>query len=473
MQQVRLEVDANVRRVSNGTALIGGSPFRVVRLSSAGAELLNRWLAGEPGPISQEAEQLRTQLIRGGMVHPVAPGVEPLPTVTFVVPVFEDIVGLEELLRSLRRDHPNEQIIVVDDASPNSIAIAAVSERYAAELLRHDQNRGPAAARNTGWRSVTACGDVTRRPSVIVFVDADVESRAGAVQRILGHFDDPGVAVVAPRVRARAGRSPLAAYESHNSPLDMGGDAAIVYPGTRISYVPSAMLAVRTEVLEQAGGFDEAMRYGEDVDMVWRIIHDGHLVRYEPGAVVEHRNRLSLAAFARQRFSYGSSAASLASRHGDKVSPLQLPVATVTTTLALLFGGRGLRSVGALAAVAGVIPLARKLTGKVDAPNEEALRLTAMTHKYAVNGLAVAATRSWGPLLLFSRRTRSALAAALIVPALVDWICARPALDPITHTAMRAIDHGSYCAGVWSGVLGSRSVAALLPSIRISARHDD
>ncbi|MFB0902186.1 MAG: hypothetical protein QMA93_04920, partial [Acidimicrobiales bacterium] len=173
------------------------------------------------------------------------------------------------------------------------------------------------------------------------------------------------------------------------------------------------------------------------------------------------------------RFSYGSSAASLASRHGDKVSPLQLPVATVTTTLALLFGGRGLRSVGALAAVAGVIPLARKLTGKVDAPNEEALRLTAMTHKYAVNGLAVAATRSWGPLLLFSRRTRSALAAALIVPALVDWICARPALDPITHTAMRVIDHGSYCAGVWSGVLGSRSVAALLPSIRISARHDD
>ena len=64
MQQVRLEVDANVRRVSNGTALIGGSPFRVVRLSSAGAELLDRWLAGEPGPISQEAEQLRTQLIR-------------------------------------------------------------------------------------------------------------------------------------------------------------------------------------------------------------------------------------------------------------------------------------------------------------------------------------------------------------------------------------------------------------------------
>ena len=36
MQQVRLELDSNVRRVSNGTALLGGSPFRVMRLSDAG-----------------------------------------------------------------------------------------------------------------------------------------------------------------------------------------------------------------------------------------------------------------------------------------------------------------------------------------------------------------------------------------------------------------------------------------------------
>lgn len=474
MQQVRLELDSNVRRVSNGTALLGGSPFRVVRLSAAGAQLLDRWLVGESESLTEEAQQLRDRLIRAGMLHPVPGESLPLPTATLVVPVYDDVAGLEALLCALRREFLTEKIVVVDDASPDSAAIVATVERHEAELLSHDRNRGPAAARNTAWRhSVTSSGDVTLVPQVIVFVDADVVPRAGAVRTMLAHFADPGVAVVAPRVSAAAGRNMLSAYEAHNSPLDMGGEAAIVYPGTRISYVPSAMLAVRTDVLDQTGGFDEAMRCGEDVDMVWRLIHDGHLVRFEPKAEAEHRNRSSLMAFARQRFTYGSSAASLAARHGDKVAPLQLPATTVVATLSMIFGGPVVRLAGLAAAAAGVIPLTRKLAGKVDAPHEEALRLTVMTHGHAVQGLSVAATRSWSPLLLLFPTTRRALAAALIVPALIDWFRTRPGLDPITHTALRAIDHGSYCAGVWSGVLRSRSVAALLPSIRTSTRHDD
>jgi len=474
VQQVQLELDSNVRRVSNGTALLGGSPFRVVRLSASGAQLLDRWLVGESEPLAEEAQQLRDRLIRAGMLHPVPSELQPLATATFVVPVYDDVAGLEALLSSLRREFVTEQIVVVDDASPDGAAIAAIAKRHEAELLSHDHNRGPAAARNTAWRhSVHSPGEYMLVPEVIVFVDADVVPRAGAVRTMLAHFTDPGVAVVAPRVCAAAGRTALPAYESHNSPLDMGDDAAIVFPGTRISYVPSAMLAVRTDVLDQARGFDEAMRYGEDVDMVWRIIHDGHLVRFEPKAVAEHRNRSSLAAFARQRFEYGSSAASLAARHGDKVAPLQLPATTVVTTVAMIFGGRVVRLAGLAVATVGVVPLARKLAGKVDEPKKEALRLTAMTHGYAVQGLSSAATRSWAPLLLVFPRARRAMAAALILPALIDWVHTRPSLDPFTHTALRAIDHGSYCSGVWAGVLRYRSVAALLPSIRTSTRHDD
>ena len=474
MQQVQLELDSNVRRGSKGTALLGGSPFRVVRLSVAGAELLDRWLMGESEPLAEEAQELRDRLIRAGMLHPVPSELQPLPTATFVVPVYDDVAGLEALLCSLRREFLTEQIVVVDDASPDGAAIATVAERYEAELLSHDRNRGPAAARNTAWRRILDTPGVSRiRPEAIVFVDADVVPRAGAVRTMLAHFADPGVAVVAPRVRAAAGRTTLSAYEAHNSPLDMGGDAAIVFPGTRISYVPSAMLAVRTDVLDQARGFDEALRYGEDVDMVWRIIHDGHLVRFEPKAVAEHRNRSSLMAFARQRFAYGSSAASLAARHGDKVAPLQLPATTLVTTLAMIFGGRVVRLAGLAAGTAGVVSLARKLAGKVDEPQKEALRLMAMTHGYAVQGLSAAATRSWAPLLLVFPRARRAMAAALIVPALIDWVRTRPSLDPVSHTALRAIDHGSYCTGVWAGALRSRSVAALLPSIRTGTRHDD
>jgi len=473
VQQVQLELDSNVRRVSNGTALLGGSPFRVARLSAAGAALLDRWIAGDTELGSGQGAELHERLIRAGLVHPLPTACASLPTIAFVVPVYDDADGLHRLLDAVRRDHPNDPIIVIDDASSNRSAIAAIADRNGAQLLRHGINRGPAAARNTGWRTLESSAMSRTRPDVVVFVDADVVPQADAVRTMLGHFADPSVAAVAPRVQAEAGLDMFSAYEQHDSPLDMGTDAAIVFPGTRLSYVPSAMLAVRFDVLQDAGGLDEAMRYGEDVDMVWRMIHDGHLVRFEPRAVAHHRNRTSFESFARQRFTYGSSAASLAARHGDKVAPLQLPALTAASTVAMIFGRHYVRFAGLTAAVGSALSLARKLDGKVDESHQEALRLVATTHGYATQGLAAAATRSWAPLLLLTSRSRRALAAALIIPALVDWVRTRPANDPLTHTALRVVDHGSYCAGVWAGVVRSRSIAALLPRIRIRTRHDD
>ncbi len=83
----------------------------------------------------------------------------------------------------------------------------------------------------------------------------------------MGHFDDPLVAIVAPRVRSLLGRPQglISRYLAARSPLDMGPREADVKPGGRVSYVPAATLVVRRSVLEQ--GFDENLRYGEDVDL--------------------------------------------------------------------------------------------------------------------------------------------------------------------------------------------------------------
>ncbi len=90
-------------------------------------------------------------------------------------------------------------------------------------------------------------------------------------------------------------------------------------PGTAVSYVPTAALAVRTQALLQADGFDEALRFGEDVDLVWRLAKRGGRIRYEPSVSVTHPTRKSAAAWLRQRFQYGRSASALASRHGRDV----------------------------------------------------------------------------------------------------------------------------------------------------------
>ncbi|MBF6096422.1 glycosyltransferase family 2 protein, partial [Nocardia cyriacigeorgica] len=85
--------------------------------------------------------------------------------------------------------------------------------------------------------------------------------------------------------------------------------------------------------LAELGGFDERLRFGEDVDVVWRLTDAGHLVRYHPAAVVTHRPRATLGSWLRQRYDYGTSAAPLARRH-----PGRLACARVSAWHALSWG---------------------------------------------------------------------------------------------------------------------------------------
>lgn len=82
--------------------------------------------------------------------------------VSVVVPVFGPPQHFLEALRSVAREQPGE-IVVVDDASPRPLP--HLGEFPTLRLLRHDTNKGPGAARNTGIAAAT-------RPWV-TFIDAD------------------------------------------------------------------------------------------------------------------------------------------------------------------------------------------------------------------------------------------------------------------------------------------------------------
>src|SRR5262249_5457885 len=148
---------------------------------------------------------------------------------------------------------------------PDAVRAAAGHAR----VLRHDVSRGPAAARETGWRSATS--------PVVAFVDAEVDAHADAdwLARLLPHLGDETVGAVAPRVRATPGTAPLllAAYEHERSSLDLGARPAPVRPGSVVPYVPTTALVVRREALVAVDGFDTHLHVGEDVDLVWRL-HD-------------------------------------------------------------------------------------------------------------------------------------------------------------------------------------------------------
>ena len=283
---------------------------------------------------------------------------------------------------------------------------------------------------------------------------------------LLAHLGDELVGAVAPRVRASPGRAPawLAGYERARSPLDLGGGPGSVRPGARVPYVPTTTLLVRREALASIDGFDEALRFGEDVDLVWRLVGAGWRVRYEPSVEVSHPSRPSLPKWIGQRVRYGTSAAALTRRHPGAVAPLRISGWSGLAWAAVV-AGRPV--VGAGIGAGTTAALVPKLRG-LDHPIREALKLAGMGNVWAGRAVAEAIRRPWWPIAVavgaVSRRSRPALVAAAVAPLLLEWRERKPELDVTRFVGLRLLDDMSYGAGVWLGCLQERSLAALRPA---------
>ncbi|TNC29243.1 mycofactocin system glycosyltransferase [Amycolatopsis alkalitolerans] len=400
-----------------GQVLIGGAPLRVLRLSKAGARLVLQWRDGAEVGDTPQQRKLADRLIEAGIAHPEYGEAHLTPAdVTVVVPA-RDPVALPAA------------DVVIDDGSRTPIPGATE---------RHPVSRGPAAARNTGLAHVTS--------ELTAFLDADTEPQPGWLDALLPHFEDPSVVAVAPRIRSAPGSSALERYERECSALDLGDAPAQVGPGRRVTYVPTAALVVRTAAAREAGGFDERLRFGEDVDFVWRL---RGRVRYEPRSEVLHAPRKTWRAWVKQRFDYGTSAAPLAKRHGHKaMAPLR-----VSGWTALAWGLVALRKPGLGAAVAlGTAALLPRKLEPLGVPAREALTIALRGHLGAGRYFADALTRTWGPVALPLLATT---ASGRIILALA---LARHLREP-----RRIADDLSYGAGVWYGCWQERTITPLVP----------
>lgn len=444
----------DVESHAEGRVLVGGNAGRVLRLTATGADLVRRWRGGGAVGEGRGERALARRLVRSGFAHPTWEAAPFGPSdVTVVVPVLDDVDGLRSLIEAL---DDRLALVVVDDGSADASSIASAAGR--ALVVRRDAPGGPAAARNLGRRHVET--------PITAFIDADCHPAAGWLDHLLAHFADPEVVAVAPRVRSVPGPSVLERYESARSPLDLGPDPAEVTPRTRVSYVPSACLVVRSDVPD----FDAELRFGEDVDLIWRLVDAGHSIRYEPSAVAWHRSRSTWHAWWRQRKGYGTAAAPLADRHAEAAVPLAIDGRSAGVWALTLFGRPGLATMLALGSGGGVVHRLREL----GIPTRRAAAL-AGRGQLSVGGYAASAvTRTWWPIALSlgigRRRSRVPLAAAVLVPSVVEWWRARPPVDPVRYVALRVADDLAYGVGLWSGCRTERSLRALRPSLASSGR---
>lgn len=442
-----IDFDPTTRQIRDDL-LIGGMPRRVLRLGPSGVAALAELRRGTVRTANGAA--LARRLTDAGLAHP-RPARGESPSVTVLIPAHGRAAALAACLTAVGTAHP---VLVVDDASPDPKAIAKVAASHGARLIRRGTNGGPAAARNTGLAAV--------HTDLVAFLDSDCVPSPGWVDALAGHLADPMVAVVAPRIVAAPG-----APNGARNALDLGRRPARVAPGTAVSYVPTAALLARRAALLDVGDgtggdcFDPALRYGEDVDLIWRLHGAGWRVRYEPAVRVAHVEPATWPRILARRFSYGSSAGALSRRHPDAMAPLILEPWSAAALAALLARRPGLAALalgGAVADEARVRRAAGIDVGAVGAVADRTLKTWRATGTYATQFLA--------PVLLAGltrKPTRFPAAALLAAGPLYTWWRTRPAADLVACAAGHVAEDVAYGAGVVAGSARSRTVRPLLP----------
>lgn len=450
----RVRVGDDVRVHDRGRTLVGGSPLRVLRLRPPAAAMASGTVLEARDPATRIVAE---RLLAAGLAAPVLDGPAPVGELTVVIPVRDRADRLDRLLTALGPDTP--VVVVVDDASRRPASVSEVAERHGARLLRLAENVGPASARNAGLALVS-----TR---LIAFVDSDVVVDGPTLLGLAGHFVDPHVAAVAPRIRGAA-RHPtprrFERWDVDGLSLDLGDRPALVRPWSRVGWLPSACLLVRVDDL--GPGFEPDRRVAEDVDLVWRLIAAGRQVRYDPTYVALHDSRATWSSWLGRKAFYGSGGAWLAQRHGDWMAPAVLSPVPALGVCALVAHRRWSLPV-ALAAVAVVrLRLGRSLPDTPERPRL-AGALTAEVSVSTLRQTAHLLLRHWWPgavvAALVSRRARR----AILVAAAWDLLDHRevPPRRAGEAFAARRLDDLAYGAGLWLGALRARSARVLVPHV--------
>jgi glycosyltransferase involved in cell wall biosynthesis len=203
----------------------------------------------------------------------------PTPDVSIVIPTYrraERLPGVMEALRQQTIEMDRFEVIAVDNFSQDDtwemLLVLAATVPFSMRVLQTTFNRGPAPARNLGWRSSEA--------PVVVFLDDDclpepdwlhnglaamqADESLGVLQGgvCLPHDFDPRGMPTWYHTQTIAGPTPF--FEACN----------IFY---------------RHAALEDAGGFDESIGWwGEDTVLGWQVVERGWGRGFAGDATVVH-----------------------------------------------------------------------------------------------------------------------------------------------------------------------------------------
>ena len=218
-------------------------------------------------------------------------GAPALP-VSVVIPVHDRADLLPRAIAGIRaQTRAPAEIVVVDDCSSDDSA--DIAQRLGCRVVRHEHNRGAAAARNTGieaaayeWLAMLDSDDEWLPRHLEVLWNARASHDIVTTSALLIDPDGrPTQLIGPPQRRARTITEP----------------GQLLYPEN--IFVASGAL-VRRAAVREVGGYDTTLRYAEDFDLWTRVLTRGTgaalpemtvLIRTHPGRKSSHQGGPSAA----------------------------------------------------------------------------------------------------------------------------------------------------------------------------------
>lgn len=187
------------------------------------------------------------------------------PLVSIVVPTYSRPVFLERALKSIyAQTYPNWELLVVDDNDPGSEARreteSLLAEHSRVTYLKHKQNKGGSAARNTGIQAA--------RGEFVAFLDDDDEWLPEKLSKQMAVFakSDKDVALV------YTGSRHVYPETSQNVEQVPNLSGSVLEPLIRENVIGTTSTVVcRREALLTVGMFDETLPASQDYDLFFRL----------------------------------------------------------------------------------------------------------------------------------------------------------------------------------------------------------
>ncbi|PAM96406.1 dTDP-Rha--alpha-D-GlcNAc-pyrophosphate polyprenol alpha-3-L-rhamnosyltransferase [Flavobacterium sp. IR1] len=203
---------------------------------------------------------------------------------------------LEQFLPSVIQFSAEATIYVADNASTDD-SVNFVKENFpTVQIIKNTANHGFAKGYNDALKSVDA--------EIYALVNSDIEVTENWLQPIIETFDaEKHTAIIQPKILDFKNKEYFEYAGGAGGFIDKFGfpycrgrifdtiekDEGQYDDNCELSWASGACFFIRKEVYNELGGFDESFfAHQEEIDLCWRALNEGYVIKYNSQSTVYH-----------------------------------------------------------------------------------------------------------------------------------------------------------------------------------------